>query len=358
MPKPTGQRIQATLDFLLATNLVTQGARTAARALADAFLAANYPGGAGTPAYDAFSRELSLGGHLFDDPDQRRQMARALFLLWRAIQWFDGQFVLPKANVGQITLATADRKLANYIVKAHCVQNERTGGSGGATHALTALTGDPLTFLRDNKVIVLGSGAFAGPDVANVQACNFRYNAGLDRYEFTVNNPVGGAALLVDSVKAFHWTDPRYLAPVHPALHDITTADFGNMLGIPLSGVHIMVTTQFTGCSFCMAEHANVVYCAHVSPAGVPNKQPDTNGPTLARRILATGAMANAPGAPLAVYGRTAGTAPHPGGYNLGVGGGIATYMTVLGFPQGNTYRIFAQTTENGRIQGAPVQIF
>jgi len=152
MPKLTGQRIQDTLNFLLTTNLGTLAGRTAARALANAFLNASFPGGAGTPAYDAFSRELSLGGHLFDDPDQRR--------------------------------------------------------------------------------------------------------------------------------------------------------------------------------------------------------------PTLARRILATGAMANAPGAPLAVYGRTLGTAPHPAGYNLGVGGGMATYMTVLGFPQGNTYRIFAQTTENDRIQGAPVQIF
>jgi hypothetical protein len=112
-----------------------------------------------------------------------------------------------------------------------------------------------------------------------------------------------------------------------------------------------MVTTQFTGCAFCMAEDAGSMYCAHVSPAGVPNMAPNTDGPTLARRIMATnGAFANANNAVVRVFGRNAGSAPNAAGYDLGTGGGATDYMTIVGFPGGTSYQIFSQTTRAARI--------
>jgi hypothetical protein len=107
-----------------------------------------------------------------------------------------------------------------------------------------------------------------------------------------------------------------------------------------------------------MAEDpAGAVYCAHVSPhvAGIV---PATEGRILARAIIATGAVANAGGAAPVVYGRNAGSPPNGAGYSIGGGGGNTTYMTIVGFPQGGSYDIFSQITENDRIKGAPVQIF
>jgi hypothetical protein len=50
------------------------------------------------------------------------------------------------------------------------------------------------------------------------------------------------------------------------------------------------------------------------------------------------------------VYGRNRGHVPNPQGYDIGGGGGNATYMTIVGFPGGATYEIFSQTTQNNAI--------
>lgn len=358
--KTATQRVQDTLAYLQNTNLGTLAGRTAAHQLAQGYVNTRFPLGAASPGYDAFSNQLSLGYHLLDDPNERRRMARALMLLWRAIEAQHNGFQLPRAQVGQISLGTVDRELTHYIRKAHCVQDETAGGHAGATQALADFTQNPLAFLRDNRVWVQGSGTLQGPP--NTLPCNFYYNADRDRYEFVVNAPAlagtAAAPITVDSVTAFHWTNARYVpAPVPPAQHDITTANFGAMQGIQLGGNHIMVTTQFTGCAFCTATHNNHVYCAHVSPY-VPGFQHNTTGQVLAQRILANGAFANAGGAAPSVYGRNAGSPPHQAGYNIGGGGGNTTYMTIVGFPVGGTYRIYSQTTENDRIQGQPVQVY
>ena len=118
-----------------------------------------------------------------------------------------------------------------------------------------------------------------------------------------------------------------------------------------------MVTTQFTGCSFCMAEDGGHMYCAHVSPAGIPGFTNNTTGNPLARRVMATGAFANAGGAAPRVYGRNVGSPPNPDGYDIGAGGGTDTYMTIVGFPGGATYNIYSQTTRENVISVAR-QIF
>jgi hypothetical protein len=133
----------------------------------------------------------------------------------------------------------------------------------------------------------------------------------------------------------------------------IATTAFANMTGIQLSGAHIMVTTQFTGCAFCMAEYLGHAYCAHVSPAGVANMAPNTDGNTLAQRIAATaGAFANAGGTAVQVFGRNFGSPTHPTGYDIGLGGGSPTYMTILGVPGGTSYEIYSQTTIDNAIRG------
>ena len=157
----------------------------------------------------------------------------------------------------------------------------------------------------------------------------------------------GIAAINVESVTAFHWTNARYIAPPPP---NIGTANFANMTGIELSGANMMVTTQFTGCAFCMAEHNGSMYCAHVSPS-VPSMANNITGNPLALRIIATnGAFANAGGTQVRVFGRNVGSAPNPQGYDIGPGGGSDTYMTIVGFIGGTSYEIYSQTTKTNRI--------
>jgi len=357
MAKTDAQRVTDTLTFLQNTNVVTPLERADAYQLAHDFVNAVYPV-AGSPAYHQFSMSLSLGYYQGNDQNDRRKMARALFLLWKAMHHYDNGFTLPIQNIAQINQATAQRQLKNYIRKARCLYENLHGGIAGATHVLAKFTTNPLLFLRNNKVYVNGSGTLdQGQAPRNVLDCGFEYNPAFDRYEFWVGDlawPQNGRVLIeVDSVTAFHWTDQRYVPRpiVNPQpLLAIGNTNFNQMTGIELSGIKKMVTTQFTGCAFCMAEHAGSMYCAHVSPAGVPNRQPDTNGPTLAAQIIATGAFANAGNTAPRVYGRTLGTAPNPQGYDLGMGGGVDTYMTIVGFPGGTSYRIYAQTTRANAI--------
>ena len=360
MAKNDTQRITDTLNFLQNTNIVTNAERTPAYQLALAYVNARFPvGNAATPAYHQFSQSMSLGYHALSDPNQRRQMARALFLLWKAIQDHDPQFPMPQQNAAQINQATVERKLRNYIRKARCVYDSIHGGNAGATHVLTqVLPLNPLQFLEKNNVFIAGSGALDATQAPrNVQPAVFFYAPGRDRYEFQVNGFGGNgiAALNVESVTAFHWTNARYLPPpLPPAVPpppNLATADFSSMTGIELSGANMMVTTQFTGCAFCMAEHNGSMYCAHVSPS-VPGMAPNVTGNPLARRIVAThGAFANAGGTQVRVFGRNFGSAPNPQGYDIGQGGGNDTYMTIVGFPGGNSYDIYSQTTRGNVIR-------
>ncbi|MFI5443946.1 hypothetical protein [Polaromonas sp. UC242_47] len=358
--KTSVKRIGDAQACLQNTLVVSAPERAAADQLVQAFLTAAYPLGALSAGYPALSTSLSLGKHVFEDP--RRDMARALFLLWSAIKYFDANFNFPQSQIGQISLATVGLRLASYIHKACCVLDQVNGGHAGTDLALAALSNNPLAFLRMNKVLVRGSGAYNLLAAQNIQACQFFYDPQYDRFVFAVAGgifPAHARPIQVESVTAFHWTDPRYVPPLIPvAPHDIATTNFNNLTGIELSGAHIMVTTQFTGCAFSMAEHAGSMYCAHVSPAGVPNMAPNTTGNILAARIMATGQMQNAGGVAPRVFGRNIGSPPNGGGYNIGGGGGNPTYMTVLGFPGGTSYEIYSQTTINHALVGLPVQIY
>lgn len=106
---------------------------------------------------------MSLGYHLLADPNQQRHKARALFLLWKAIQDYDGNFPMPHQNAAQINRATVDGQLRNYIRKARCVYEMINGGNAGAAHVLTQVfQPNPLQFLNENKVFVAGSSALDG----------------------------------------------------------------------------------------------------------------------------------------------------------------------------------------------------
>lgn len=357
MPKNDAQRITDALNYLQNTVLVTAAERAEAHQLAQDFVnaALNNPASA---AYQQFSTNLSLGAHILLDPSERRKMARSLFMLWSAMRHFDASFPMPYPDASQIPEGTVREALISYIRKARCMYEILHGGNAGANHVITqVMPANPLHFLWHNKVIVYGV-SFLDPAQApqNCLPCKFEYNAYKDRYEFTVRQAAGagGVNIQVESVTAFHWTDQRYVPrPVPSPPLVIGNTNFGQMTGIELSGNHTMVTTQFTGCAFSMGEHNGHMYCAHVSPAGVPNMAPNTDGNTLAQRVMVNGAFANAGGIAVRVYGRNVGSVPNARGYDIGIGGDANNYMTIIGFPGGASYHLFSQTTRNAAIKDA-----
>lgn len=233
-------------------------------------------------------------------------------------------------------------------------------GPAGLTHVLTrVLQPNPLTFLQHNKLFVAGSTRRVTVGEQNVQNFSFLYNPAHDRYEFRPNAFPGGIPVPVESVVAVHWTQVPE-RDVDPA-----RGSFARIRGVELSGNHVMVTTQFTGCSFCMKQAGARVFCAHIAPhvEGVPHSMAPNE---LARQLCGQrapaaigGDFANAaePGE-FRVYGAGAGNGRFPNGYTLGVaGGGANDYMTMVGFPGAAGYQIFSQITRNRQIAGV-VQVF
>lgn|GEM_PF-2729090 len=351
MSKNNQQRILDTIQFLQNTTIVPVAERNAVIA----FIAAHLPP-PNSPQYNQLSNDLSLGHHFGSDPNQRRNMVRALFLIWKCIQHADGLFILPQVNAGQISQGTVQDRLISYIYKARCVHE-----AAGAAHILnTVFPANPLAFLAINKVYVAGSSAFDAANApVNHQNFNFGYDPGRDRYVFQTAPLANAYPTQVESVTAFHWTDARHHGGGVPGALNIATANFTQMTGIRLSGANPMITTQFTGCAFCMAEYGGDMYCAHLSPyvGGMAN---NTDGATLAKRVMVTnnGQFQNAGGTNVRVFGRDKGHAPNPGGYNLPGGGGAGNYMTIVGFPGGGSYRLYSQTTVGNQIRGTPVQIY
>jgi len=132
-------------------------------------------------------------------------------------------------------------------------------------------------------------------------------------------------------------------------------ANFWQILGCTLMGADFMLTTQFTGCTFCWADIENVIRAAHNGPtkAGYTDAALATSYPGggngVATRIIAQGAaagMANAPGASLRVFGRGAGNAPAIGEQNPFYPNLALQYATIIGRRKNDIWKIFLQVVD------------
>jgi hypothetical protein len=275
----------------------------------------------------------------------------------------DPQFLIP-ATVDAINSAMAPRLLRSALRKARILHEaQQSQPPAGLQDLITNfIPNNVMLFLNENKCMVFGSNQLPQnpSDPVNIRQFSMVYRPGEDRYELKVGVHAGGHPFQADSVAANFWLEALPLADlgkVKFGLKNVTQVSFTHIPPIKLSGNHVMLTTQFTGCTFCMQQAGGSVYCAHLTPAGVPGEAPNTNGTDLSARVVATGRFRNLPGgvppSPLVVYGRNNGTPPHGGGYDLGVGpvDGKITWMTIMGFPHAGSYRIYAQTIRNREIR-------
>ncbi len=128
-----------------------------------------------------------------------------------------------------------------------------------------------------------------------------------------------------------------------------------------------MVTTQFTGCTFCWTDHNGIVRATHIGPtkAGYPSAALATSYPGggngAALRMINQGnlappgigiaaAMANAPGAALHVFGRGAGNAAPVAAGNAFYPNASLQYATIIGRNAG-AWKFYLQAIDSATHQ-------
>lgn len=290
-----------------------------------------------------------------------RKKRRAIFLIWKSIARIT-HLPAPAAKA-QAAMTTATGGLDALLDDAMLKGSVFASAGAGADVFATEVQAHPRQFLAAHKVIVLGvptGGAkftvVGGPDYTNVLQFYFQYDPNHDRFVFNghLNAQIGAAhPFSTVSVPAVNWYDvPGNGGEAAP----LVPANFANILGCQLTGATFMVTTQFTGCTFCWTDHGGTIRACHIGPtkAGVTNLAAVTSYPGggngVATRVVAQGAaagMANAPGAALRVFGRGAGNAPAVNGGNAFYPNLTLQYATIIGRNSGGGWKFYLQAIDS-----------
>lgn len=323
--------------------------------------------------FDALSGELSVKLHATVPAGNAadRSKRRAILLIWKSIGKAGTLGNLPAAQAA-MTMPTGnlDAALADAIFKASVFASP----AGGADVFINEVMAHPRQFLATHKVIVLGlpTGAakfsnLASPSFDNVLTFYFQYDPANDRFLFGGHiNPQYGAAhpFQTVSVPAVNWYDVPGNGGEHAPL---VPANFAQILGCELTGASFMVTTQFTGCTFCWTDHLGIVRATHIGPtkAGYPSAALATSYPGggngAALRMITQGnalpvgigvaaAMANAPGAALRVFGRGAGNALPIAGGDPYYPDATLQYATIIGRNSG-AWKFYLQVVDSATHQ-------
>jgi hypothetical protein len=353
----TGGRalINDTLDFLRGSQISPKMSSTGqfdVYQLAQLFIQTRYP----TTSWHhyessmrAFAQEMSLGYPWFGTEtniDRRRR--RAVYLLESAILDQAGMTIQkpPKPN----SYMDSSQKLLDTMHNARLVWGQKNGNYRAHQDLLQLFRTDQ-PFLERNPIHIAGKQAVdqqGNPTDRNLQTFHLSYNLGSLRYVFEKSNPYNGYGFVAVSVKALHWAEVpgRGLTPL--------SGSFATIHGTELDGADIMLTTQFTGCSFCLKFHNGQYYAAHISPAG-PGAKAILDANVLAQQLcgldsnVVGGDFANAPGGTsrFEVYGRKHSTIPsgHSTGYP-----DSAAVMYLIGFKSGVKWSIYSQEQHQSRM--------
>ena len=346
-------RINDTLGFIQNAAVGTAAERLRTFTLANNYIQNHYPpGNAHQPGYVTFSNGMSMRNLANAGNQAQREMRRAIYLLWHAIG--NPGLANRSRTLGPAALNAEYRRL---LQKARIVDDANNGRDAGSRNLLTTvIPATPLQFLTENKITIHGSAVNA-PDLLDRNLINFyfTYNVGTDRYLLSLTggapSPAGSFTFQAVSVPAVHWTAvPGRGTVVNPGPPP-PARSFAAIAGTRLDGANVMVTTQFTGCSFCMKDAGGLIYAAHITPS-VPGHPHPHVGTQLAQQLCGThpnvgaGDFANHAGvAPIMVYGSGHGNiAGFPNGYPVpGAGGNPLQYMCMMGVRVGGQWQIYSQ---------------
>jgi hypothetical protein len=296
-----------------------------------------------------------------------RQLRRAIALLWAAIGVRGAAGLLPQRtaamNIAPAALPAAMDE-AMFFAAAMASNN-------GITHVFSNhFAANPLAFIQQHRILIQGSTAgqhlLTGPAGAyqNVLAFNFYYVPANHRFQVSVGLPAAAVprhAFNAVSVTALHWAlvpgrGPVAVPPVPPPPPPLAPPpppppSFAAMQGIEFGGANWMMTTQLTGCAFCLAQQGGVIYASHITPA------PGLTGLQLANQLMGltppvgAAVMSNHPApalAPVGVFGSGAGNFPVVGGNPYYPAVGTYQSMSIFGQVVLGGWQIFAQVVLPG----------
>lgn len=287
----------------------------------------------------------------------QREQRRAIALLWAAIGSRGAAGLMPQQTAAMtMPVANLAAALDDAMFFAAAVASQ-----AGITHVFNNhFAPNPLAFIHQHRLLIQGTTAgqnlLTAPALAyqNVVAFRFYYVPASQRFQVSVAAPVGipGHQFNAVSVPALHWgLVPGRGAVANPALGTIPAPTFAGMQGIEFAGATWMMTTQLTGCSFCMAENGGTIYASHITPA------PGLTGQVLANQLM--GAVAGVGGAvmsnhptpalaPVGVFGSGAGNFPVAhGGNAFYPATGTYQSMSIFGHDVGG-WQIYAQVVLPG----------
>lgn len=113
------------------------------------------------------------------------------------------------------------------------------------------------------------------------------------------------------------------------------------------AGCQIMLTTQFTGCSFCFSIKDNSLVAAHVDPGGGIGRQSDYSGEDVRKAMKNHTRFKNHNGGAFKVYGRRE-LATGGFGYGKYKDGGkkvASTQMVIIGLLREGGWKLYSQQT-------------
>ncbi|MCC6132888.1 MAG: hypothetical protein IT186_23405 [Acidobacteria bacterium] len=347
--KDDRQRIDDTLDFIANCNLVGTQIRGPVSTFVRKFVNTRLPEGSSKKDVKVFSKGMSMSKVHHSGPEGHRAVRRAIHLLWEAMGNHE------RAEKAKFTPAGDLRyDYKRTMEKAWIVSEKTTGGVAALKWVFdNGLTLHTKAFLHRNKIFIGGSTRNDLTQDQNVVGFQFDFEPDKDRY---IIQPGGsrGYAFNAASVPAVHWTR----VPGRGTNED--SGSFAAIRGTELGGANVMITTQFTGCVFCIKELGRVM-AAHVAPSipEVPN--PFSDGTKLAKQVagqqtgVTKGDFSNLnPGTgSFFVYGRGYSNLIGRNGYDLKIKG-KGNHMYLIGFLRTTgKWKVYTQEFVDGIITKA-----
>lgn len=353
--KNVTKRITDTLTTIATTPHFPPPERARVHAFASAFVNTHYPAtNARSAGYTAFSTGMTMTDVAAAGSEEQRAMRRAIYLLWHAM----GE----PPHAARVKMVLAGDVRAVFVAtmqKALCRGDGAAGDPAGGKYVFkNAFRADPLQFLQRNMIMISGVTT-VGPGTRNMLRFKMEFNAWKDRYEFSIvdDRGAGGChSFDATSVPAVYWAD------VPGRTTALNAGSFAGIRGTEMAGKY-MVTTQFTGCSFCLKQTGGGLFAAHVSPGYKgPAREaaaPGIDGTLLARQLCGTehpvvgGDFGNAPASPnpFHVFGKEHSNLPGQTGYDARctLGGG-QNWMSLFGFNRTGAWEIYCQEVIAGGI--------
>lgn len=255
-----------------------------------------------------------------------RHLKRAMILLKCALEY------PTKVNQwdAQVTAINnyQDKHLASLYTSAMKDAQDLAGSHGDIVDPLILeLKSNTLNYLKNNKLTISGKKE------------GLQYSYGVSMRDGTYRiNPY-------DS-KAEH---KKLLAINVPAtLYKDVKDNLGAIQGTSSIGhdAILMLTTQFTGCTYCFSTSGGSLVAAHIDPGGGVGRKSDYDGVTISKSLRESGGFANGNGGTFKAFGRIEGA-----GYGYPKS---ADQMTIVGVKNINDqWEVYAQVITGGEITSA-----